>query len=436
MTEDNLPPAWTYAPAVFVSAGDWPDFARRMRDAFDRAGRPRDRAEAFARELVRGAGSPVERIRRVRDAVLRGVRAAGPSFVELPLSITPPDATLADGYGHDADRAWLLTAMLRAAGFDAEPVLAGAASLDTGDLLLPLKESPQYGLFNTVLVAVRGPRRLCGLLGRPQLLPDLAAARPLFLGDGDQYDELGTCGLFRHPSLDLAGRLATVRVSPAMEPREVVSWRVEIDERGSAAIAATNWYFGPSCGETRRLYAEMPPEERRRHFLELAAGVSQSAEVVGDPVTLLDAYPVVRAFAVRADRYAVVERDALTVQVPDAAVQVSALRADSRKLPLFQGAAGLSEWTCRVILPASAARLVLAPQSVAWQLPCGLGDLSLAATSARLPDGRLEVLLRRNLRLEPGTVPPEIYPVMLEMNRRFQHPQMRTIVAERRAETR
>ena len=50
---------------------------------------------------------------------------AGPSFTELPLSeLSDADTTLADGYGHAADRAILFHAMLAAAGFQPEFVLA------------------------------------------------------------------------------------------------------------------------------------------------------------------------------------------------------------------------------------------------------------------------------------------------------------------------
>ena len=57
--------------------------------------------------------------------VAKSIRVAGPSFADLPLNeLSAADTTLSDGYGHAADRAILLHAMLTAAGFKPEFVMA------------------------------------------------------------------------------------------------------------------------------------------------------------------------------------------------------------------------------------------------------------------------------------------------------------------------
>ncbi len=429
--EDALPPRWTLAPTLFASCGEWDAYASQVRRAFQRAATPRAQAERRARELVRGVASPAERLRRVRDAVVLGVRPAGPSFTELPLTFTPPDTTLADGYGHAADRALLLATMLRAVGFESEPVLAHSGNL-TGALLLPLTDLPQPGLFDTVLVAVRGSPTGWGLGSRPALAPGQPPESPILLNDSDQYAEPGTCALFRHPTLSLRGRLGSVSVMPAYAPRRQADWTITVAENGDATLTVTNWFHGSACTDFRRQYAELPPEERSRDFQELVGRVSQAAEPVGELVTDLDAYPGLLTFTVRAPRYAVRAGNTLTVQLPEAGAPVVGLRADLRVAPLHVPDFDDAIWRCRVVLPPQTLRVAMAPPDAAWDLPAGLGRLDATTTQGRLADGSgcSEVRIERVLRIEPTVVPPELYPALLEMNRRLQHPQMRSVLAE------
>ena len=80
-------------------------------------------AARLARKLTPRKADPVARARILRDYVMRRIRLAGPSFLALPEPFSPVDVTLEEGYGHEADRALLLAAMLRAAGLEADPLL-------------------------------------------------------------------------------------------------------------------------------------------------------------------------------------------------------------------------------------------------------------------------------------------------------------------------
>ncbi len=70
-------------------------------------------------------------MKAIRDFIAKSIRVAGPSFTELPLTeLSSADTTLADGYGHLADRAILFHAMLSAAGFQPEFVMASRIAAD------------------------------------------------------------------------------------------------------------------------------------------------------------------------------------------------------------------------------------------------------------------------------------------------------------------
>ncbi|AKJ64570.1 DUF3857 domain-containing protein [Kiritimatiella glycovorans] len=167
--ESDLPPLWEIAPAVFASAGAWEDYAATLRDEFAARASRADRAASMALRLVKGADSPRAKIRAIRDFVARHIRAAGPPFTETPLeALSGADVTLESGYGHAADRAILLYAMLEAAGFAPDWVFA--SGLPRPDpLAAPMIDYPQRDAFDSPLIRV--------------MLDD----GPVYLNDADQY---------------------------------------------------------------------------------------------------------------------------------------------------------------------------------------------------------------------------------------------------------
>ena len=82
-------------------------------------------AAKLARAIADAAKTKLEAVKAIRNFIAKNIREAGPSFTDLPLSeLSDADTTLADGYGHAADRAILFHAMLTSAGFRPEFVMA------------------------------------------------------------------------------------------------------------------------------------------------------------------------------------------------------------------------------------------------------------------------------------------------------------------------
>ena len=411
--EDDLPPWPVYRPAVLASAGDWASYGRELRRAFNIAMRADTNVRERARTLVHGLHDPDARLKAIRDDVAKTIRADGPSFLDLPLTtLSPADRTLADGYGHSADRAILLAAMLRAAGFEADPVLVSSAPRLTPALLDPFVATPQIGLYDHVLVKVQHGHK------------------PIYLNDSDQYAEPGTTPHDQHPLFTLEGNPGRVAVAPQYRDRTLTEWTIALEADGRATITTTNWYFGTACSSFRKEYEEMQPEERSRHFQGLVADISQSAAATGALVTATDAYPGYRSFAVTAERYAVREGKTLTLLLPDAGQPLISLRADQRSNPLLVAQPRETDWICRVILPAGIRTIPVLPPEVEHALPDGLGHVQLSVQRAELPDGRTQVTLQRRTTLEAAILPPDTYPALLEINRHLTHQQMRTILAE------
>ena len=412
--EEQLPPWHFYQPSLFVSFGDWPSYARQFRRAFRDVSDGDAAALRRAKELVKGIKDPHARILAIRDEVLRTIRPEGPSFLDLPPgTLSTPDRTLADQYGHAADRALLLAAMLDAAGFDPEIVLASGDTTAFPAFSQPSRDVPQAGFFFNPLVAVT------------------CKGATYYLNEGDQYDELGTSAADRAPALTLTGKTQTLAVAPPFRNTAKNVWAIDLDAQGTARITVTNWFFGTGVGNFRKEYSEMLPEDRRRHHLELVGAIAKSAQSASDLVTDTVSYPGLRAYAVTAENYAVLDGDTLTLLIPEVAGAIFPLRADTRENPLFIDANDTSELVCRIALPPGYTRFPVLPESKHWVLPNNFGTLDYRVCVTTRPDGRREVCITRTLARASGEATPELYPALLEYNRRFTHPSTHTLVAER-----
>ncbi|NLC79687.1 MAG: DUF3857 domain-containing protein [Lentisphaerae bacterium] len=412
-TEELLPPWHFFKPTVYVSFGDWEEHARRLRRALARAGDEDRAARRHAKALVKGLRDPRARLLAIRDEVLRTIRPAGPSFLDLPLeALSSPDRTLADQYGHPADRALLLAAMLDAVGFDPEILLASQDTTRHAPYAAPSRAVPQLGYYHHLVVAVT------------------CQGQRLILNEGDQYDELGASGLDGAPALTLKGRVQTIDLAPDLKNRRRDAWTIELDAQGCARITVTNWFYGTQAGPFRKRYREMLPEDFRRHHLECVGALAKSAAPASDLTVETAAYPGYLTFSATARDYATVEKGVLTLLIPEVAGALFPLRADTREQPLFIGLNDTSELLCRIVLPEGFTRLPVAPAPMRWALPNGLGTLDYAVQTGTREDGRLEVTITRTIRRCSGGVEPHLYPALLECNRRMTHPSVRTLVAE------
>ena len=297
--EAQLPPEWLYLNGVGYFVGDVSSYLEDLRQALLARSAKRAQVETLARQLTKGAKTRLDAVKAIRDHVAKSVRVAGPSFSELPLSeLSDADTTLADGYGHMADRAILLHALLAAAGFEPEFVLTSGlppiAAITNVTASFPLPQNFQMPL---VRVAVDG--------------------ETYYLNDTDQYAQLGTTPYDGKLALDLASkRFITVQCAKNCEDKQQTVYSLSVADNGKTQVRITRQYHGTDYNGKHRFFAELPPEEKHRYFQEIVSAVAQGARPVGDLVTRFDAYPGVEEFTVTVDNYSVVDGKYLYFDLP------------------------------------------------------------------------------------------------------------------------
>jgi transglutaminase-like putative cysteine protease len=388
-SEGQLPPNWTYDPGVSFFVGDANDYYRELqRTLLDRAGKA-SQATAMARELTRTATNHLEAVKIIRDFIAKSIRLAGPGFTELPLSeLSAADTTLADGYGHLADRAILFHAMLAAAGCLPEFVLASdlppIPSITSMANEFPLPQNFQYPL---VRVMVDG--------------------QPYYLNDTDQYAQPGTTAHAGRLALELASlKLEEIKPAWNCEEKSESTYTVALTKDGQAQIGVTRRYFGSDYNGKHHYFSELPPEERRRYYQEVVSSVAQGARPAGDLITKFDVYPGLEQFSVTVDHYAVVDGKYLYFDLPFTP-SLFPLGTDTRVLPLFINYASHNRIRTEITLPPDFPHLIIAPPGEKLQAAGG-GSARVTIASA---DGKFR--LTHELETTPAIIAPADYAKVL-----------------------
>ena len=388
--EPQLPPEWTYLNGVSYFVGDVNAYyAELNRTMLDRA-RQASKAGQLAKELSRNAKSRLAAVQAIRDFVAKSIREAGPSFTDLPLSeLSAADTTLADGYGHAADRAILLHAMLAAAGFQPEFVLASTlppipeVTKVTGSFPLP-----QY--FSSPLVRV------------------VVDGSAYYLNDTDQYARIGSTGFDGKLGIVLAThQCETLHAAPECNDHTETLYAMSVEDNGKTRLDITRRYFGSHFNSKNSYFSELPPEERRRYFQELVSGVAQGARPIGDLVTKFDTYPGLERFSVEVDNYAVADGKYLYFDLPFTP-SLFPPGADRRSLPLFLTRRSDSTVRTEISLPPAFRNLVIVPRSQTLDAPAHAGEAKIT-----LSTDAGKCLLEHDLQTAPAIISPKEYSALL-----------------------
>jgi hypothetical protein len=409
--EEALPAWYTFNPTVFISSSDWKTYSDSVLEALMAATADQTEAQALAAKLIEGKNDDAEKAVAIRNWVAENIRQAGPALTSLPLSaLSSADVTLADRYGNNPDRMILIYTLLKAAGFTPEFVLSGGISLipEEAD---PMLAVPSRQAFNAVLVKIN--------IGK----------EAVYMNGSSQYAELGTTPYDRRAVLDLnSGSIQKIEVDSDKEDRSHIVYSMNISADGNASLNQSSTVQGTTYEGFHQNYAEITPENRRRHYLEIVSAVSQSAKADSELLTAYDSYPGKLEFSVNAERYAVQDGDYLYFTIPGGLGGLLKYRSNDRELPLAWGGYVDSISEYHITLPEGYEPLIL-PESFSWQAPNGAGMVEIAV---QYEEKSHTLRIMQIADLHPAIIPAEKFPEIIAASKKLAHPDMRTILLKKK----
>lgn len=395
-SETGMPPASRLLPRVRGSdrtAAETADALRaRMRELSDPA--VETNAAAFARALAGGSASVAEKVRAVRDWSALNMRRAGPPHTALPLrALSRADVTFADRYGNAADLRILECAMMRALGVEPEILLYNS---DWDENPRPDYEYGGPATFDTISLRISDPESSADLRldGASQYAPpgiNRCQGRVCF-------DETNA------PRIDDSAFAAEAKPFRALNSKETFT-DVAVHSDGSADIRCRIEFSGSEYEAFNRLYSEMLPEEFRRHAMETAAGMYQSAELVGDfDVESRDSDGFrTCSFAIRVPDFAVRKDGGLVFRLPGA-LSFSP-PAEKREFPFRRGTGRVRATHVRASFPEGFAVDVMPPS---WSFDDPASGVKFERSASR-DDAAREIAVDTSLRLSPVEFDASLY---------------------------
>ncbi len=402
-----LPPGWAYTAGSLYFVGDPHQYyATLQQTLLDRSAQSA-RARALAKTLTASSRSPLEAMLAIRDEVARSIRLAGPAFTELPLrELSAADTTLADGYGHAADRAILLHALLQAAGLQPEFILVA--------------DHPAIPAFEEVLSRFPFPSDYQNVLVEVTI-----AGRDYYLNDTDQYAHPGSTAHDGALAIRLADQsTAQIRATQGDENGQSTAYQIELDDAGTARLQIRTEYSGQTYAEKKKFFAELPPEERRRYHQELVSQVAQGAQPTSDLVTAFDSYPGSVQYGVVIPDYGTVDGRHLYFELPRLPRLYPTITGQ-RTLPLYVDAATHGAIDIVLRLPPGFRQVLIAPRGQDQAAPAGAGSIHSQVTATA---DRWELHL--DYERHPALVAPQDYPALQALETALESKASRLILLE------
>jgi transglutaminase-like putative cysteine protease len=358
-SENYTPPAWSFAPLVTVSSISFKAYAEKINYAMMKNSVGSQLIRNFVAKLLKDIPDDGDKILLIRNFVAKNIRSAGPAFTKLPLSaIANAETVFKDRYGNSADRAVLLLAMLKAAGFTPEAVLV--SNVQSKSLITRITQVPQPNFFPTLLVRVKTGNSY------------------IYLNDTNQYAELGSAAHDECFALAADGKVITVAVAKAMKNSRSENFTLLIDNSGKATITKQIWCNGMSFAAANRQFSEMTPELRKRYFQRVVTAISQSATATSKLKTDFKSYPGQEQFTVTVDRFAVTEGKYLYLALPEN-IFANIIKVGE---PVRDNPYSLSkthiEQLYNIELPKNSAKILLKPATLSWKAPANGGSFTIS----------------------------------------------------------
>ena len=410
-SENMSAPGWMWRDSTTIARGTFAAAASRLRKAV-----AVNAIDPPTSNLQPSTSNLQPSLQALRDWMAKYVRIAGPSLYEVPLDkqLTDPATVIAERYATRLDYIRTLCALLKGEGYDADIVFAANdRGVSAASRKRMMSDFPDPEAFSHALC------RVCiregGFLGFG------GEEKIYFLGTENEYTPIGVTAFDGCDYFDPVSETFGVVKAAEIDQRsyEASTTVITVRENGAVDYDYEQLQYGVAVGRFRRLYAEMLPEERSRHYQRLLGLVAQAASATKELETDVEGYPARLAFSCFVPDYAVVKDGAVTLDLTGLG-NAFPLVGKTRKNPIGVASSGRTTSHWRIIFPEGYTQVESLPESYAVRNPLDRNEIWWeVAVASHVENGRLIVeITEENHEHDQRSLAAEYFPLLKELSRR------------------
>ncbi len=391
--EEGMVPIGDIAPRLVLSEfGTWDSVASFLASKFERPLSGWKELRPLAREVV---GEDTDSaVPRIYNYVLTKIRTVPIDFGSVGYEPTDPLKVNEHGYGDPKDKAVLLCGMLKAAGYDATPVVVRSAASKF------IQDVPSPGQFDHVIVSVS--------LGDSTVYLDPTARFT-------RYGSLPSSLMGKYAmKVDRSGRLFKLPSKTFLNNRFVAGWDAVIGQDGTLQGKVEFEPTGSFEERLRRRFFGETEDRLTMDFRDYADRIAPGCELDDYTISGVEDIfePATASMSVKAVEYGVVEGDMMIIELPSMPLEPRILYTSLTKhrYPVLADGPFEISYTWKLRLP-NGYRVAYAPQ---YADTTALGLLEITHT---VENGILKV--RKTLKISKERVSPEEYPIYRHLGRQF-----------------
>lgn len=279
-----------------------------------------------------------EKIAAIRNWMAKYVRVSGPSLYETPLSyqMTDIDTILKERYASRFDYIRTMCALMKGAGLDADIVFAANDFTDAEETRInDILRYPKIGKYSIPVCRVR--------VKSGSFLGMGGTVREYFIGTENEYTPVTASSVSKSTYLDIDSEIPVDQKAYIASDEDALLSRytIYVRENGAVDIEYEQETKGASVGAFRKLYSEMLPEDRSRHFQKMLGALAQAATATRELITDIDKAEL--SFSAYIPNFVTLSGDTMTISLPEIGFAFSSLTGNVRESPIYISGSKASE---------------------------------------------------------------------------------------------
>lgn len=261
-SEDSMTPVYTFSPVVYISMyNSFDEIKEFMQKKFSEEKlNPTEKIKILAEAVTDTSSNQREKALILKEYVAKNIQYIPVDDILLR-EVRNPEETIAKGYGALYDITALYIALLRGAGIEAYPVIAGI----DGNFMKYEKNYFDVESFRTPFTAAKIDGKI------------------VYIDSSSEFYRIGEINANNEMVLPIKnGKAEFQNMNPESDKRAKLkeSYLIKIDESGNSTTDVKVEYFGHFAGTIRSKYKYMTPVQKKQDYQNILAGISQNAEPV------------------------------------------------------------------------------------------------------------------------------------------------------------